>query len=150
MKIKLVTLIVILFAAICDAKADVGVYLGGWSKHIASSHANNNTQNAVIFNYNDFLIGRYENSFYSDETFVVGYEYHIKSISTENIDFSISPMLTKGYRICPGHKYTEYDDDAPARTCAIATFNVKYTEYRLEPVLTLSPTALTFMLHLKF
>jgi len=150
LKIKVAIVVVSLLAGFCDAKADTSVYLGGWSKHAASSHANNNTQNAVILNYNDYLIGHYQNSYYGDSTWLVGYEYHIKTLSTDKIDVSLSPMITEGYRVCPGHKYKEYADNAPAKTCPIVTIGIKYTAYRVQPVFVASLNAVTFMLNVKF
>lgn len=60
---------------VVDERTTYTIYYGGWSKHLNDSDVDRNENNQLMaFEYQNWIIGTFENSFY-DRTWLAGYNF---------------------------------------------------------------------------
>lgn len=137
---------VALLVVASNASAEGSVYLGGWSKHLASAHATNETHDFLVLEYKGYVAGEFINS-YGYKTEIVGKKFNIDMLSTENFKTSVGASVTHGYKNCLTN---DQPKDASAKYCFDPIIEVQYTKYRIVPTGLLIPGGVVLAINVKF
>lgn len=138
--------IVALLVMASNASAEGSVYLGGWSTHLKSAHATNETHDFLVVEYKGYIAGSFINS-YGARTEIVGKKFEIDMLSTENFKTSLGASITHGYKNCLTN---EQDASLPAKYCFDPLAELQYTKYRVAPSLIVVPAGLVLAVNIKF
>lgn len=117
--------LVILLAALYaqNAKAETALHLGGWSHHLLTEDATNETHDAFLVEHGNWLAGRFNNS-YNRESYAIGYGW---SRNWGHWRGAVHVGAVKGYRKCFG------DDGSNGNICPLVVPSLAYTRWRIQP-----------------
>lgn len=126
--------LIILTTYVVDSNAEVRITGGGWSKHLSSDDATNESHDHWALQYNKIELGRFNNS-HDDETWYVAYEWNW--LLLDNVQGFLKSGVTYGYR-------GWYSDKGNRNWLPMVAPGVRYTRYKVQPELTLFGDAVNF------
>ena len=133
MKPNLTAALVAVFLCL-NVSAETTLKLGGFSHHLSDGDYNS-FHRVLILNHNGYFGGYFKNSYY-DDSFTLGYRWHLKTDSLFN--FGLSTALVYGYRESSGcYKKQEDRQSDPKIICPMLAPEVVAHRLPLKPSLAL-------------
>lgn len=138
----------ILFAVACITECAyanaTSIYLGGWSAHLKSAAATNETHEFVVIEHDNYIAGTFINS-YGDRTNVIGRKYDTNLLPDSDFNIAIAAAVTHGYYTCYGTKAGSYKKD-----CFMPVIELQYTKYDIAPTVLFIGRGAVLLFNVKF
>jgi hypothetical protein len=105
----------------------------------------NEDHNLIGIQYGSYMVGWFKNSF-GDDSAIVARDFDLTSFG--GIDLGITAGATYGYTDCKVEQY--YDSKASKKVCPHAALNFIYTDYKIQPVISVDLTGSVVSLELRY
>lgn len=126
---KLTAALVAVFLCL-NVHAETSIKFGGFSHHLGEGDYNSFHRVAII-SHNGYFGGYFKNSYY-DDSFTLGYRFHLKTDSLFN--FGLSAGLVWGYRDSGGcYKKQDGRENDPKRLCVMLSPDATLYSYKIRP-----------------
>lgn len=128
-KSKLTAALVAVFLCL-NVSAETTLKFGGFSHHLSEGDYNS-FHRVLILNHNGYFGGYFKNSYY-DDSFTLGYRWHLKTDSLFN--FGLSTALVYGYRESSGcYKKQDKREKDPKRLCFMVSPDATLYSHKIRP-----------------
>lgn len=140
----LIALTIMSFNALAS-EDQFSVTVGVYTKHFEGDFDYNENNKLLAFEYNNFVVGTFDNSF-DDQTYLVGYDWH-----TEWNDFRFGVIGGAMYGYNRGRVYDMfYSEGSGTKLLPLALPYVSYNKYLIKPIVGVMGNAVTLLAKYEF